>query len=88
MFETGVVRANECLSLREVRRHNRDIFSIVFNMKVCYVFSLESPHRGNSNENTQYTIFNIKKKITLNYSKPAAMGFFPRDSRTSSKKPW
>ena len=88
MFETGVVRANECLSLREVRRHNRDIFWIVFNMKVCYVFSLESPQRGNSNENTQYTIFNIKKKITLHYSKSAAMGFFPRDSRTSSKQPW
>ena len=32
--------------------------------KVCYVFSLESPHRGNSNEYTQYTIFIIKKEIT------------------------
>ena len=27
-------------------------------------------------EYTQYTIFNIKKKITLNYPKSAAMGFF------------
>ena len=36
------------------------IFSIFFNMKVCCVFSLESPHRGDSNEYTQYTIFNIK----------------------------
>ena len=26
------------------------------------MFSLESPHRGDSNEYTQYTIFNIKKK--------------------------
>ena len=26
------------------------------------MFSLESPHRGDCNENTQYTIFNIKKK--------------------------
>ena len=25
------------------------------------MFSLESPLRGDSNENTQYTIFNIKK---------------------------
>ena len=33
------------------------------------MFSLESPHRGDSNENTKHTIFNIKKKITLNYSK-------------------
>ena len=26
------------------------------------MFSLESPHRGYSNEYTQYTIFNIKKR--------------------------
>ena len=63
-----------------------DIFLIFFNMKVCCVFSLESPHRGDSNEYTQYTIFNIKMKIILNYLKSAAMGFFPRDSRTSSKQ--
>ena len=30
------------------------------------MFSLESLHRGDSNEKTKYTIFNIKKKITLN----------------------
>ena len=30
-------------------------------MKVCCVFSLESPHRGDSNEYTQYTIFIIEK---------------------------
>ena len=52
------------------------------------MFSLESPHRGDSTEYTQYTIFNIKRKIDLNYLKSAAMGFFPRDSRTSSKQPW
>ena len=40
------------------------------------MFSLESPHRSDSNEYTQYTIFNTKKKITLNYSKSAAMVFF------------
>ena len=40
-----------------------------FNMKVDCVFSLESPHRGDYNKYTQYTIFNIKKKITLNYPK-------------------
>ena len=40
------------------------------------MFSLESPYGGDSNENTQYTIFNIKKKITLNYPKSAAMEFF------------
>ena len=52
------------------------------------MFSLESPHRGDSNEYTQYTIFNIKMKIILNYPKSAAVGFFPRDSRTCSKQPW
>ena len=40
---------------------NRDIFSIFFNMKVCCVFLLESPHRGDSNKDTQYTIIIIKK---------------------------
>ena len=39
------------------------------------MFSLELPHRGDSNEYTQYTIFNIKKKIALNYPKSAAMRF-------------
>ena len=29
-----------------------DIFSIFFNMEVCCVFSLESPHRGDCNEYT------------------------------------
>ena len=53
-----------------------DIFSIFLNMKVCCVVSLESPHWGDSNEYTQYTIFKIKKKITLNYPKCATMGFF------------
>ena len=76
MFETRVVQANECYSLHQVMRHNTDIFSIFFNMKVCCVFSLESPHRGDSNEYTQYTIFSIEKKITLNYLKSAAMEFF------------
>ena len=41
-------------------------FLIFFNMKECCVFSLESPDRGDSNEYTQYTIFNIKKE---NYPK-------------------
>ena len=32
--------------------------------------------RGHSNEYTQYTISNMKKKITLNYPKSAGMKFF------------
>ena len=39
------------------------------------MFAFESPRRGDSNENTQYTISDIKKKITLIYPKSAAMGF-------------
>ena len=39
-----------------------DIFSILFNMMVFCVFSLESPHPGDSNEYIQHTIFNITKK--------------------------
>ena len=45
-------------------------------MKVYCMFSLESPHRGDSNEYTQYTFFSMKKKNTLNYPKSAVMGFF------------
>ena len=39
------------------------------------MFSLELPHRGDSYEYTQYTIFSIKQKITLNYHISAAIGF-------------
>ena len=63
-------------------------FSICFDMKVYCMFLLESPHGGHSNEYTHYTIFNMKKKNTLNYPKSVAVGVFPRDSRTSSKQPW
>ena len=46
-------------------------------MKVCCVFSLESPHRGDSNKYIQYTIFSIKKKNRpYNKLKSAAEGFF------------
>ena len=61
---------------------------IFYIMKVYCVFSLELPHLGDSNEYTQYTVFSIKKKMTLNNSKSVAEGYFPRDSRTSSKQPW
>ena len=55
------------------------MLSILFNMKVCCMFSLESPHRGDSNEYTQHTIISIEKKITRiisNTIMSAAMGFF------------
>ena len=53
------------------------MFSIFDNMQVYCVFSFKWHHRGGSNKYTQFIIFNIKKKITLNYPKSAAMGFFP-----------
>ena len=56
-----------------------DIFPIFLNMKVYYVFSLESPHRGDSNGYTQRYHFYNKKIITPDYSKSAAMGCFPKD---------
>ena len=65
-----------------------DIFSIFLNMRVCCVFSLESPHRGDSNEYTQYTIFNIKQKSSYIILNLQLWVFVPRDSRTSSKQPW
>ena len=59
MFEKGVVRT-----------HKWDIFSINFSHEsMLCVFSLESPHRDDSNEYTQHIIINIKKKSTKNYFK-------------------
>ena len=40
------------------------------------MFSLESPHRSDSNEYTQYTIFTMKTKNNLNHPKSPAMGSF------------
>ena len=54
-------------------------------MLVCCVFSLESPLRGDSNEYTQYTIFNIKKKNTINYPKSAGMGFISKGLKNEFK---
>ena len=53
-------------------------FSRFFNMKIYFVYSLEWPNRGDSNEYTKYTIINIKKQLTLNYPKSAPMGFYQR----------
>ena len=57
---------------------NRDIISLFYNKKVYCVFSLESPHRGDSNEYTQHTIYNIKRKpleLIPNTIMSAGMGF-------------
>ena len=49
---------------------------------ISFRFSLT---RGDSNEYTQYTIFNIERKTIQNYPKSAAMGYFQRDLSTCSK---
>ena len=41
------------------KAHAKQIFEEIFlfyHEIVCYVYSLESPHRGDSNDNTQHTI--------------------------------
>ena len=62
---------------------------IFYNMKVCCMFSLESPLEAilMKTHNIPFSM-KKKKKITLNYPKSGARGFFPRDSRTSSKQSW
>ena len=40
------------------------------------MYSLEMSRGGDSNEYAQYTIFNIKKKNTVNYPKTEAKIFF------------
>ena len=52
------------------------------------MFSLESPHRGDSSEYTQHTIINIKKKTILNIIMSTAMGLFHRDWGTGLKQQW
>ena len=47
-------------------------------MKVYYVFSLESPHRGDSDEYTQYIIFNMKKKKQPKLSQICSYGNFSK----------
>ena len=42
------------------------------------MFSLESLYRGDSNVYTQYTIFNTKMKLILNYPKSTVMRFFSK----------
>ena len=41
-----------------------------------FIYLYLKQHRGDSHEYTQYTIFNMNKKNTLNYPKSAAMRFF------------
>ena len=42
------------------------------------MFLLESPHRGDSNEYTQYTIFNMNKNKHPKLSQICSYGFFSK----------
>ena len=48
-----------------------------FNMNVCCVFSLESPHRGDSNEYTIY-LLNVKKENPPKLSQICRYGIFSK----------
>ena len=67
------------MSVNHSARSEGIIFSIFLNIKVFCAFSLESPHRGDSDEYTLHTIINIKRKspeIIPNRILSAVMGFF------------
>ena len=49
---------------------------IFLNIKVCCVLSLESLYRADSNECTQYTIFNMNKKKYPRLSQICSYVFF------------
>ena len=51
---------------------------IFYNMKVYCVLTLESPHRGNSNEYTQYTIFQYEKEKHPKLSQICSYGDFSK----------
>ena len=72
------------LIIATVRGHNRDIFFFLFfiHIKICCVFSLELPHRGNSNEYTNIPLAILKRKspeIIPNTIRSAAMEFFGKE---------
>ena len=46
-------------------------------MTVYCVFSLESPHRGNSDEHKQYTLFSMNKEKHPKLSQVYSYGIFP-----------
>ena len=54
-----------------------NIFLIFFNMKICCVFSLELPHRGDSNVFTEYTIFQYETENHPELSQICNYGIFP-----------
>ena len=56
---------------------NRESFHF-FNMKAYCVFSLELPHRGDSNEYTHITIFSMTKEKHPKSSQLCSYGIFTK----------
>ena len=54
---------------------------------VCCMFSLESPHQGDSSEYKTVYHFQYKKENHTKLSQICSYGFFSRDSKTSLKQP-
>ena len=50
------------------------------------MFSLESPHRGDSNEYTQYTIFNMNKKKTPKLAEICSYGSVSKGLKNEFEK--
>ena len=61
-------------------------FRFVFNMKVCCLFSLESPPRGDSNEYTQNTISQYEKENHLTLSQICSYGIFFQGTQERVRK--
>ena len=51
---------------------------IFYNMKVYCVFTVESPHRGDSNEYTQYIIFQYENEKRPKLSQICSYGIFSK----------
>ena len=51
---------------------------IFYNMNVYCVFTLESPHGGDSNEHTQYTIFQYENEKHPRLSQICSYGIFSK----------
>ena len=59
---------NKILPINSSRKQIFRDFFLFYHGIVCCVYSLESPHRGDSNEYTQHTNIVLKiEKISLNY---------------------
>ena len=62
-----------------------DIFLILFNVRVCCLFSLESPHQGDSNEYTQYTVSNINTENHPKLSQVCSYEIFSKGLKNKFK---